>query len=410
MADPRPRVLMLTPWPPYPLNGGCKRVHTLCRLLKDRFRFSLLSFRPRLRGPTAAALDMRRELEHILPVFEEVRWVEPSAGPAPARANGLDLPGDVAPYWSGELDRALRELAAARAFDLLHVEFDLMAAYARSAPGVPRVLTQHDMGGSTLFGSYFREMAGWGKFARLGRWWRRARYVRRTAADFDRIVLVTEGDRAAQERVAPRGRVRVVPTGVDLGHFAPAEPRGEGGARLVFVGHYPHFPNEDAVVWFCREVFPLIRRSRPDATLEIVGSEPTLPVLRASEQTPGTSVTGTVPDVRPHLAAADVFVAPVRLGRGIKGKILEAFAMGLPVVATRRAASGIEAVPGRDLLTADRPAAFADETLSLLASPERRRELGRRGREAARRYDWPALAEGLAETYRELYNPVSPRP
>ncbi|MDE2491335.1 MAG: glycosyltransferase, partial [Elusimicrobia bacterium] len=175
------------------------------------------------------------------------------------------------------------------------------------------------------------------------------------------------------------------------------------GARLVYVGHYPHYPNEEAVVRFCRRILPRIRRRRPDATFAIVGSSPTEAVLRAARETPGVSVTGTVPDVRPHLAEAAVFVAPIRLGRGIKGKVLEAFAMGLPVVASPLAAEGLGARPGRELLAARGDAAFADAVVALLDSPARRAELGAAGRRfAVERCDWNRLAQGLGDVYDEL--------
>jgi glycosyltransferase involved in cell wall biosynthesis len=114
-------------------------------------------------------------------------------------------------------------------------------------------------------------------------------------------------------------------------------------------------------------------------------------------------VTGTVDDVKPYLESAAVFVAPIRLGEGIKGKILEAFSCGLPVVATRRCLRGLELVPGRDVLAADRPAAFAAQVLRLLASPALRREIGGRGLELARtRYEWSTLAPRLGDVYDEI--------
>jgi glycosyltransferase involved in cell wall biosynthesis len=117
---------------------------------------------------------------------------------------------------------------------------------------------------------------------------------------------------------------------------------------------------------------------------------------------PGITVTGTVEDVKPFLERATVFVAPVRMGEGIKSKVLEALAMGLPVVATRRSLRGLEAVPDRDLLVADTPTQFAAQVLRLLDSPDLRQELSDRGLALVRcRYEWTSLAPELGKIYEE---------
>jgi glycosyltransferase involved in cell wall biosynthesis len=280
------------------------------------------------------------------------------------------------------------------------VEYDLMAPYARLAAGVPLVLTQHDAGTISFFHSYFREMAGWGKFARVGEWLRRVRFEREALARFDRVVVCTEPDARRLARVAAAERIRVVPTGVDLDEFAPGA--APATPTLVFVGHYPHFPNEDAAVFFARRVLPRVRQARPDVRFLAVGSSPT-PAVMALGREPGVIVTGTVPSVAPFLRQAAVFVAPLRLGQGIKGKILEAFAAGVPVVATPCAADGLGARAGVELELASSPRAFASVVAALLSDEGRRRRLGEAGRAFARRaWSWPALAPRLGGVYEEL--------
>ena len=398
----RPRVLVLTPWAPYPYDGGSKRVHTLCRLLTDRFRLSLLTFRARVRGHEEAARDLRREALELRPLFESVHWVEAPDAPGPESAHGVPIPEDARRFYSEPMADRLHDLLSRGEADLLQVEFDLMAAYGLGERRVPRLLTQHDMGGASFFGSYLREMAGWGKFTRVSDWLVRSRYARETALEYDRVVVMTDPDLRALRRLAPGVSGRCVPTGVDLAHFAPPHSPVEE-PRLAFVGHYPHYPNEDAALRLVREIFPEVRRRVPGATLSLIGSDPTPAVREAAAGVAGVTLSGTVPDVKPLLAAASVFLAPVRLGRGIKGKILEAFAMGLPVVASSAAAEGIGAVPGRDLLIADGSAVFVSETVSLLNSPERRRSLGAAGRRLVEeRYDWRALSARLGYLYDEL--------
>lgn len=400
MTHRKPHVLLLAPVPPYPFDGGSKRIHTLCSLLRDRFRFSLLTFRPRHASGSGALEDFQREQTYLKDVFDEVRWVDPPAEFVD-EVDGLELSVEARRFYSDDMRRALSEILARGGVDLVHVEFDLMAAYALSPSGVPMVLTQHDLGGTSFFGSYFREMSGWRKLLGVGDWLGRVRFARRVNRLFDRIILVTDGDLKAASKLAERGKLRVVPTGVDVGHFRSRDA-GRAPANVAFVGHYPHFPNEDAAVWLCREIFPKVRALRADTTLTLIGSSPTPAVLAASGGG-GVTVTGTVPDVSVHLREASVFAAPVRLGKGIKGKILEAFAAGVPVVAHSRAASGIDATPGRELLVADDAEGFAAAIVRLLEDEGLRDELAKNGRNLVEsRYDWRMIAPKLADVYSEL--------
>ncbi|NNN05632.1 MAG: glycosyltransferase [Elusimicrobia bacterium] len=374
-------------------------------MLADRFRFSLLTFQSKSFGVAEVAEDLRREHLELRPIFENVHWIARPDGLAPASIEGLDLPEDARRFYSAAMAQKLRSLVDAGEADLVHVEFDLMAAYGRCFSGAAKVLTQHDMGGASFFGSYFREMSGWGKLARVPEWRRRVRFAKATGADYDRVVVTTEPDRRALLGMSPRATVAAVATGVDLEFFQRREPP-RPGVRLVFVGHYPHFPNEDAALHLLRDIFPRVRRLEPQAELVLAGSDPTDVLKAAAANISGVRVTGTVPDVRPYLSDATVFVAPVRLGRGIKGKILEAFAMGVPVVASSRAASGLDAAAGRDLLVADGAARFADAVVRLIRSEPLRLGVGENGRRVAQRsYDWRTLAARLGDLYDDLLRP-----
>ncbi|MCX5796147.1 MAG: glycosyltransferase family 4 protein [Elusimicrobia bacterium] len=402
----KPHVFLMTPCPPYPLDGGCKRVHTLCRLLRDRFRFSLATFLPK-----DAALDARhiaeelhREHLYLRPVFEKIHWLPRPEGFAARRFEGVPLPEDVARFFCPETAEQVEELVEQERPDLVHAEFDLTALYARRLAGMPKIWTQHDAGSIAFFGSYFREMHGWRKFLQVGEWRRRVAFVRQAGTWFDRVVVMTETDRTRLSRVIPAAKIRAISTGVETAHFAPGQgTRDETAPSIVYVGHYPHYPNEDAVVFFCRKVWPAIHKARPDARFFAVGSSPTPAVRRLESDLPGITVTGTVDDVKPYLQRATVFVAPIRLGEGIKGKILEALAMGLPVVATTRSLRGLQLTPGREVLAADTAAEFAAQCLRLLGSPALREELGQRGLELVRgRYEWSKLAPRVGDLYDEV--------
>jgi sugar transferase (PEP-CTERM/EpsH1 system associated) len=194
------------------------------------------------------------------------------------------------------------------------------------------------------------------------------------------LTLVSEAECRLFRTFCQEGDVRAVPNGVDLEYFAP-RPAASPTISCVFVGAMDYPPNVDAVVWFAEQVWPPLRQAQPQATFAIVGRRPTDAVLKLANQ-PGIDVLGGVPDVRTYLAQASVAVAPLRIARGIQNKVLEALAMGLPVVASSAAMEGLDAADGRELVRADTPQEWIDALLGLWNSPDRRRALA----EAGRRY------------------------
>jgi glycosyltransferase involved in cell wall biosynthesis len=194
----------------------------------------------------------------------------------------------------------------------------------------------------------------------------------------------------------------VIPNAADVEYYKPrATDPPPDGRTVVFFGHLSYFPNVDGVTYFIQEIWPRIVEVRPEARLKIIGGQ----APRSLEELtrPGIEFAGFVPDLRPHLAAAAAVVVPLRLGGGTRLKIVEAMAMGKPIVSTTLGAEGIEAVPGRDLLVEDQPAAFADAVNQLLADPHLVARLGQSARQlAVQRYAWSGAARALESFYREI--------
>jgi sugar transferase (PEP-CTERM/EpsH1 system associated) len=163
--------------------------------------------------------------------------------------------------------------------------------------------------------------------------------------------------------------VHAVENGVDLNRFSSDRtfetPFRTEGPHLVFTGNMDYWPNMDAVRWFVADILPLLKSRCPTVEFHVVGANPGRDVLRLAN-TPGVHVTGRVPDTRPFVAHADACVVPLRVARGIQNKVLEAMAMGRPVVASRQAFEGVRAVPGRDLLVADGATETAARILEVL--------------------------------------------
>ena len=179
------------------------------------------------------------------------------------------------------------------------------------------------------------------------------------------------------------------PNGVDTEYFRPTGVPYDANT-ICFTGRMDYYPNQQAMLEFCRDTLPLVRAVRPATRLTIVGAEPPRRI-RALEAIRGVTVTGTVPDIRPHLGGAALAVAPLRIARGTQNKLLEAMAMAVPVVSSALAVRGVDAVPGEHLLTADRPRDCADAILRLLDDRACRDGLGRAARARVQsHHDWDA--------------------
>lgn len=195
------------------------------------------------------------------------------------------------------------------------------------------------------------------------------------------------------------GRVRALDNGIDLEKFSPDAPidriNRPTAPLAVFTGQMDYRPNIEAVTLFARDILPRLQQRLPNAGFAIVGRAPTDDV-RALGRLPGVTVTGEVPDTRPWLAAADVVVAPLQVARGVQNKLLEAMAMARPVVASPGAATGIDAVAGRDLMIADGAEQTAQTIADLVDDPARALAMGQAARQRmVDRYGWAATMAPL---------------
>jgi sugar transferase (PEP-CTERM/EpsH1 system associated) len=210
---------------------------------------------------------------------------------------------------------------------------------------------------------------------------RRVRRLERSLPTWARAVtLVSEDEATLYRGIGPArpGIVSAVTNGVDLDYFCPVDDAGVP-AECVFVGALDYRPNVEGIRWFCRSVWPGIVRVRPGVRLSIVGRNPTVDVLRLAT-IPGVDVVGSVPDVRPHLAGAAIVIVPLQLARGVQNKVLEAMAMGKPVLASRQAIDGLRVESGAHLLTASTPVEWERSLIRLLGDRAARRAIGAAGR------------------------------
>jgi sugar transferase (PEP-CTERM/EpsH1 system associated) len=221
------------------------------------------------------------------------------------------------------------------------------------------------------------------------------------APDYDCCTVVSDVEAQLFRSYPGEFCLRTVPNGVDLEYFQP-DGASADSQTMIFVGVMDYHANVDGVLYFHDQVLPYIHERFPQVVFQIVGGRPTRAIRRLARSR-NVTVTGYVEDVRPFLKRATVCVVPLRIARGVQNKILEAMAIGLPVVATRRAMEGINARPGEDVMVADNPSEFARSTIQLLEDDQLRRRLSDNARRLVERtYRWDSCLQHLDHLLEEL--------
>jgi GT2 family glycosyltransferase/glycosyltransferase involved in cell wall biosynthesis len=315
--------------------------------------------------------------------------------------------GSVEPYAVREfrdanLEWLIHRQIYSQAVDVLQLEYLVMGQYAGGFHQIPSIVFEHDV----YFQSIARQLPGMAGLTKLKAWWeylRALRYELRLLPRADRIQVCSRDNREYLESFLPELRGRIddhLRAGIDTGRYE-FHPDGREPETMLFLGSFRHQPNQEALHWFLREVLPRIRESRPQARLVIVGSDPP-PRHGLPNQGEGVELAGFVEDVREPLARYAVFVCPILSGSGVRVKLLEAFAAGIPVVSTYVGAEGLTTQDGAICRLASDPFVFANHVIELFAHEEQARELARRAREfVVEQRDMKRMTARLLENYRD---------
>ena len=385
----------------WPVNtGGRIRSFHILRELSRRHQVTLLT--------THASGDDPRALEAALPGCEviSVPWALAKRGSARFALALLkswlsSLPVDLYKARVPALRRELARRLAGGGVDLVIADFLLAAPNVAGAGTVPTVLFAHNVEHMIWQRLSDVERRPWRRLLLAVETRKMRRYEVRACARAGLTIAVSDADRRVLAAAAPGSRVGAVPTGVDVDYFAP-DGIPEVPGRLVFTGSMDWYPNEDGIVHFIEAVLPLIRREVPETELTVVGRNPS-PRLLAAARAAGVHVTGLVDDVRPHMAAASVYVVPLRIGGGTRLKIFEALSMAKAVVSTAVGAEGLPLTPGEHLLLADDPTRFAGAVTSLLRDSAGRRAIGAAGRRLVQeRYSWASVTDEFESRCEEV--------
>lgn len=406
-------ILFLTQILPYPPDSGprVKTWHVLNYLAGRGWKITLISF-------------LRPEEEPFLPA---VRAICREVLTVPINRSRLKDAGYLVrsqftrrPFLierddSSIMQSLVRKVMATESVDVIHADQLTMAQFAlpyRNCTGRPALIFDAHNAVWTIVERLNSALPIYYRLPLIFEADRIKEYEAMIVHEFSHTLAVAEPDeRALREAVRERypalpekeASITVIPIAVDtkvpLRDPALAQPM-----HILTMGTLYYPPNADGIRWFLNEVFPLIQRAFPEVILTIVGKNPPVDFIQTAHKSGGrVHVTGYVPDLNPYFADASVMVIPVRAGGGMRVRILEAFARGMPVVTTTVGLEGIQATPGLDVLVADAPADFANSTIRLLTDPALQHQLSNNGRRLAQeKYDWQVVLNQLDKVYESL--------
>jgi sugar transferase (PEP-CTERM/EpsH1 system associated) len=359
---------------PYPPNKGDKirSFHEIKHLAREHSLY------------LAFLVDDERDLEHVAGLKDycidyrydviNPQWQKIRSLPYLMTRTPLSVPYFYSARLQEQVDRLLDE-----------ADFD--AIFCFSSPMAEYVFRSRHYDGSRCAGARlvmdfvdvdsdkWRMYAGFSGFPHGAvyrrEWQRLEEYEKRVGEAFDWSVFVSDKEVELFRTFCPKARTMAIPNGVDTGYFGAIETTRTTARTILFMGAMDYYPNEDAVVHFADDIWPLVRKEFPDARFVIAGSKPGPRVTALARRGENIDVTGFVPDMRPYLAEAGVFVAPFRIARGIQNKVLEAMAAGVPVVARPEAVQGVSGYNG-SIRVESEPVSFARAVVECLRDEQRR--------------------------------------
>ncbi len=399
------KLLFVTPYLPSPPKfGGQRRLHGLMRAAADEHEVSVVALADPSEDAAESVRATREYCRRVVTVNGSWRYARG------ARKRAIQVATLLSPWsyeWAAYRARALQSeldaLASQESFDVIQFEFAQMAIYrapsTRKRPVV--VLDEHNIEFDVVRRTAEADVGAVRRAFSTVNWRKLRREERASWRRFDGCVLTSTRDREMLLSEQPGVRSCVVPNGVDVEEFAPDPRQAPEPDTVLFFGAVGYYPNTDGLLFFLREVWPILEKSRPGIRLRIVGPDP--PAVIASWAGPAVEVTGYVEDIRAAIAAASVVVVPLRIGGGTRLKVVEAMALGKAMVSTTIGAEGIDVVHGRHALIADGAADFARSVLRLLDNRSLAGRLGSAARQlAVERYSWRAATDRLLAFYSEL--------
>lgn len=300
----------------------------------------------------------------------------------------VTTPSSMGYFYSSELKTRVHELLVSQKWDLIFVHCSSVAQYVAHVRNIPKILDFGDMDSQKWF-----EYANYKSFPlSLGYRYEGIKMMaaeKKLSRHFDLCTATTRAEWETLKSYKTTADTDWFPNGVDAEFFCPADAVYDADT-ISFIGRMDYYPNQECMARFCEQTWPLLKSLRPNLKLLIVGAEPP-PAMLSLGNLPGVTVTGSVPDVRPYIRQSALMVAPLNIARGTQNKILEAMAMGVPVVTSSIAAGGVDAIAEEHFLVADTPQTCMQAILKIMDSPTERSRLAIAGRQRMlSHHAWPS--------------------
>jgi sugar transferase (PEP-CTERM/EpsH1 system associated) len=401
------KILIISHFLPYPPHGGSlQRNFSLLKETAKNHDIHFLTFTQRVLLPDERKVDDSMKVVsqycRLLKVFKiptdynRIKWY------LLLFLNLFSLiPYSVWRYRSRAMIKEVRKQLREEHFDLIQSDTIALAQYAMLAPDLPKILVHQNVESSLLLRRSANEKNPLIKLYLFLQGKKLRRYERKVAPNFDINITVSETDKLEFEKIAPQTRFEVVPNATDTEYFKPQ--RKVRSKDLIFAGGLTWYPNKDAMLYFCNEIFPLIKKKLSGVKMNIIGRYPPREVQRLATNDSDINLLGYVNDVRAHIAEAAVYVVPIRVGGGTRLKILDAMAMGKAIVSTSIGAEGLDVEDGKNILIADDPQEFADKTVKVLTTPVLRQRLEQYARETVKKkYSWETITPRLQRIYSDV--------
>ncbi|MCX5699836.1 MAG: glycosyltransferase [Candidatus Omnitrophica bacterium] len=286
--------------------------------------------------------------------------------------------------------------------ELIYAEGANIGQYVYKIKNIPKIIAPHDSSSLRAHQLFKHSRNPINKLWFFMKWIKKIMYEKEIYNKFDHCIVVGPKDKEVINQNLPNLKVSVLSNGVD-GEYYKFKPLGTTiKNNIIFTGDMSFYPNEDAVLYFCKEILPLIHEDIKGLKFYIVGANPSKNISALAEYD-FIFVTGTVEDIRKYVNQCSVYICPMRLGTGIKNKILEAMAMGIPIVSSKLGAEGINVTDGQNILIADKPVDFKNKVVELLNSNEKRLGLSLNARNLIdNQYRWEAKGEMLEQIIKNV--------